>query len=180
MIRTVPCIRPVLGATLAALLGVASLHAMAADSAIPAFPGAMGWAAQTPGGRGGRIIKVTTLAPTGPGSLREALDAKGPRIVVFEVGGVIDLGVGLGRDEGPGDPSGRKRVSHATFADVSGQTRTLAEFGGKVVLIDVWATWCPPCRKSLPEVASLQKRGGEDFVVLAVSVDKGGWGDVTP
>ncbi|OQA36952.1 MAG: Thiol:disulfide interchange protein TlpA [Acidobacteria bacterium ADurb.Bin340] len=90
------------------------------------------------------------------------------------------LGCGLGRDEGPGDPSGRKRVSHATFADVSGQARTLAEFGGKVVLIDVWATWCPPCRKSLPEVASLQKRGGEDFVVLAVSVDKGGWGDVTP
>jgi len=58
-----------------------------------AFPGAMGWAAQTPGGRGGKILRVTTLAAKGPGSLREALDTKGPRIVVFEVGGVIDLGV---------------------------------------------------------------------------------------
>jgi len=57
-----------------------------------AFPGALGWAAATPGGRGGAILKVTTLAAEGPGSLAEALAAKGPRVVVFEVGGVIDLG----------------------------------------------------------------------------------------
>ena len=50
-----------------------------------------GWA-KTVGGRGGRIIKVTTLAASGPGSLREAVEAKGPRVVVFEVGGQIDLG----------------------------------------------------------------------------------------
>ena len=56
------------------------------------FPGAVGWAAQTPGGRGGAIVRVTSLNPDGPGSLREALERKGPRIVVFEVGGVIDLG----------------------------------------------------------------------------------------
>ena len=48
--------------------------------------------ADTRSGRGGRIIRVTTLASDGPGSLREAVEAKGPRIVVFEVGGVIDLG----------------------------------------------------------------------------------------
>lgn len=59
---------------------------------LPAFPGALGWAANTPGGRGGKILRVTTLAPTGPGSLLEALAARGPRIVVFEVGGIIDLG----------------------------------------------------------------------------------------
>ncbi|MGA0545112.1 pectate lyase family protein [Brevundimonas sp. VNH65] len=57
-----------------------------------AFDGALGWAATTAGGRGGRIIKVTTLAAAGRGSLREALEAEGPRIVVFEVGGIIDLG----------------------------------------------------------------------------------------
>jgi hypothetical protein len=56
-----------------------------------AFPGAVGWAAETPGGRGGRIVRVTTLAADGPGSLRAAIAEKGPRIVVFEVGGVIDL-----------------------------------------------------------------------------------------
>lgn len=62
----------------------------AAESQL-AFPGALGWAAQTAGGRGGRIIRVTTLAADGPGSFVEAIHAKGPRIVVFEVGGVIDL-----------------------------------------------------------------------------------------
>lgn len=46
----------------------------------------------TRGGAGGRIIRVTTLAKDGPGSLKQAIETKGPRIVVFEVGGVIDLG----------------------------------------------------------------------------------------
>ncbi|HEV2704067.1 MAG TPA: hypothetical protein VGV09_20755 [Steroidobacteraceae bacterium] len=50
-----------------------------------------GWA-HTHGGRGGHIIRVTTLSLSGPGSLKEAIEAKGPRIVVFEVGGQIDLG----------------------------------------------------------------------------------------
>jgi len=55
------------------------------------FPGALGWAANTPGGRDGRILRVTNLNASGPGSLREALEADGRRIVVFEVAGVIDL-----------------------------------------------------------------------------------------
>jgi len=72
-------------------------HKPAPKAAVPApqdllaFPGAMGWAATTPGGRGGQIIKVTTLANDGPGSLRAAVETRGPRIIVFEVGGVIDL-----------------------------------------------------------------------------------------
>lgn len=56
-----------------------------------AFPGAVGWAATTPGGRGGRILRITRLDGSGPGSLRAALETSGPRIIVFEVGGVIDL-----------------------------------------------------------------------------------------
>lgn len=58
-----------------------------------AFPGAAGWAAATPGGRGGAILRVTNLRAGGPGSLRAALETRGPRIVVFEVGGVIDMGL---------------------------------------------------------------------------------------
>lgn len=59
--------------------------------ASPSFPDAEGFGATTPGGRGGRVIKVTNLNDAGPGSLREALEAEGPRIVVFDVGGVINL-----------------------------------------------------------------------------------------
>jgi pectate lyase len=76
----------------AVLLWSAGVGVACGEEASLAFPGAQGWAAPTPGGRGGRILRVTTLSATGPGSLLEALAAKGPRIVVFEVGGVIDLG----------------------------------------------------------------------------------------
>jgi len=72
----------------AVLLAVAS----AAQPADVGVPGAWGWAAATPGGRGGKILRVTSLQASGSGSLRDALEADGPRIVVFEVGGVIDLG----------------------------------------------------------------------------------------
>lgn len=75
-----------------ALLSCTAAAACAAESAGPlAFPGAQGWAAHTPGGRGGKIIRVTTLKAEGPGSFAEAVKTPGPRIVVFEVGGVIDL-----------------------------------------------------------------------------------------
>ncbi len=85
-----------------------------------------------------------------------------------------------GGAKGPVPAASRKRVGHVEFLDASGARRSLAEFNGKVIVVDVWATWCPPCRASLPEVAALQKGGGERFVVLPISVDRGGWGDVRP
>ncbi len=57
----------------------------------PAFPGAQGGGAAAVGGRGGRIIEVTTLADRGPGSLRAALNASGRRIIVFRVSGTIKV-----------------------------------------------------------------------------------------
>jgi cyanophycinase len=58
---------------------------------LPAFPGAEGFGADTPGGRGGRVLFVDSLADSGPGTLRAALEAKGPRFVVFRTGGWITL-----------------------------------------------------------------------------------------
>ena len=62
---------------------------------IPSFPGAEGFGAGATGGRGGRVIVVTTTAATGPGSLQWALDQTGPRYVVFAVSGVIDAQIHL-------------------------------------------------------------------------------------
>jgi hypothetical protein len=67
--------------------------ALATPATAQSFPGAVGWAATTPGGRGGAIVRVTNLNADGPGSLKAALERRGPRIVVFEVAGVIDLGL---------------------------------------------------------------------------------------
>jgi pectate lyase len=58
---------------------------------IPAFPGAEGFGAYTVGGRGGRVITVTNLNDRGPGSLRSACEISEPRIIVFAVGGTINL-----------------------------------------------------------------------------------------
>ncbi len=58
---------------------------------IPAFPGAEGGGAYTPGGRGGKVVAVTSLADEGPGTLREACEIGGARIVVFKVSGIIKL-----------------------------------------------------------------------------------------
>lgn len=79
------------GARLAATMTVAIVGAASANAraAAPAFPGAVGYGAVATGGRGGRAVKVTSLGASGPGTLQAALDEQGPRIVVFEVSGVI-------------------------------------------------------------------------------------------
>lgn len=75
-------------------VGVVCLAVANAGGSEPVFPDAVGFGTDTRAGRGGRIIRVTNLNAKGPGSLRAAVEAKGARIVVFEVGGVIDLNRG--------------------------------------------------------------------------------------
>jgi len=76
------------GQVAAALVLACCLGPLRAET-LPAFPGAEGFGAGAVGGRGGKVIKVTNLNDKGPGSLQAACQAKGPRIVVFEVSGVI-------------------------------------------------------------------------------------------
>lgn len=61
------------------------------------------------------------------------------------------------------------------FADQEGKPVELADFAGKVVLLNIWATWCVPCREEMPALDQLEtKLGGKDFQVVAVNIDKGG------
>lgn len=61
---------------------------------------------------------------------------------------------------------------HFTLKDLEGRRVSLNEFDGKIVLLDFWATWCPPCRQSIPELIKLQDRyGDEGLVIVGVSLD---------
>ncbi len=69
----------------------------------------------------------------------------------------------------------RKTLSTFSFKSADGKDTSLAQWKGRVVVLNLWATWCAPCRKEMPDLDALQKRmGGPDFEVVALSVDKKG------
>jgi thiol-disulfide isomerase/thioredoxin len=67
-----------------------------------------------------------------------------------------------------------------SFVDLTGNTVSLSEFAGKIVLVNLWATWCEPCLREMPSLARLQLRLGDTITVVAVSEDRGGSKTVEP
>ena len=64
------------------------------------------------------------------------------------------------------------RLPDLAFEDADGKPRKLSEWRGRTVLVNLWATWCVPCRKEMPALDALQaKLGGPDFEVVAVNID---------
>jgi thiol-disulfide isomerase/thioredoxin len=68
-----------------------------------------------------------------------------------------------------------RSLPEIAFEDGAGAPRTLSDFRGKFVLLNIWATWCIPCRKEMPTLDRLQaKLGSPDFEVVALSIDRKG------
>ena len=93
--------------------------------------------------------------------------------------GLIAVGAGVyvaywQASSGPfGRAASPKAIPELRFVDATGRPQTLADFRGKVVLLNVWATWCEPCREEMPTLDRLQARlGGDRFQVVALSVDQ--------
>lgn len=79
-------------------------------------------------------------------------------------------------------PSSAPRVApDFVLPDLTGQAVRLSQLKGKIILLNIWATWCPPCRKEMPTMEVLyQKLKGADFVMLAASQDVDGKNTVAP
>jgi thiol-disulfide isomerase/thioredoxin len=67
------------------------------------------------------------------------------------------------------------------FEDANGKALTLTDFRGRAILLNIWATWCGPCRKEMPALDRLQEKlGSPSFQVIALSIDSGGLDRVRP
>ncbi len=137
-------------------------------------------------------------SPARPVSLRRTLLAAGAVAVVAAAGiAAVSFG-GLLKGRPAGDQACQAAVATATriaplirgevaaltaattplrlpdlaFEDAGGAPRKLSDFRGRTVLLNLWATWCVPCRKEMPALDRLQARlGGDDFQVVAVNID---------
>ncbi len=126
--------------------------------------------------------------------IKVTLIAAGLAVLGISVAGVIrELGTGRDETRGARVPEvaaeiatdgklpgfarveARRPVPPLRFVDGDGKPRALADFRGRVILLNLWATWCPPCRKEMPNLDRLQEQlGGPDFEVVALSIDRGG------
>ncbi len=67
-----------------------------------------------------------------------------------------------------------------SFVDLTGDTVSLAEFAGKFVLVNLWATWCEPCLREMPSLDRMQRHLADKITVVAISEDRGGSETVAP
>ena len=67
-----------------------------------------------------------------------------------------------------------------SFSDLAGNPASLSEFAGKIVLVNLWATWCEPCLREMPSLERMQSRLGDAIAVVAISEDRGGGKTVEP
>ena len=71
------------------------------------------------------------------------------------------------------EAAGTQTLFAAKFLDISGKPQAISQWKGKLIVVNFWATWCPPCREEMPELSHLQEQYQDrDLVVLGISTDE--------
>ena len=81
------------------------------------------------------------------------------------------FGIADGEDPTDADAVGKAAPLNYTLKDMNGADVHLASYKGKIILLNFWATWCPPCKVEIPDLIALQEKYKEDVIVLGFSVD---------
>jgi thiol-disulfide isomerase/thioredoxin len=103
-------------------------------------------------------------------------------IILLLLGTVVLYGCRSGEetDGGAEGQPGNEQLAEANYTkapdfalqDIYGNEVKLSDFRGKVIILDFWATWCPPCRKGIPDLIDLQNKYRNDLTIIGISLDQ--------
>ncbi len=94
-------------------------------------------------------------------------------IAVAALALALGLGVGLWKNTPSPAEIGADKIYSASFADLAGKKQALSNWRGKILIINFWATWCPPCRQEIPDFVEVYKKyQDKDVVIVGIALDE--------
>jgi thiol-disulfide isomerase/thioredoxin len=150
---------------LARRFGVTRYPALFVDDILVATPNDFGFYGKDEQGEGGRY------APLRSAAAHERLRADLQRMLELVLSGKSDEARAVAAPAPEKALAKFPDVEDIELEDLDGEPIPADELDGRLVLVEFWATWCPPCRKTLPWLGELEQRFGDDLTILAIAVE---------
>jgi thiol-disulfide isomerase/thioredoxin len=147
---------------LAKRFGVTRYPAIFVDDVLVATPSDFGFYGKAKGAAGGRYAPLKSAAS------HERFRADLTRMIDLMLAGRKET---ARAEAAPAKSEGIAALPEVTITDLDGKTLSRADLAGRPVLVELWATWCPPCRGTLSWLGELKKRYGDRLAVVAIAVE---------